>query len=128
MPPLENVLKRVFNARVAEVLPESTPLDLAERLSSRIGHRVLLKREDLTPVFSFKLRGAYNRIVALSDAERSKGVIAAFGRVLCGMEVPPAERAELEATLDELGFHYLPVGASPATVFLLGRSQLQANH
>ena len=44
---------------------------------------------------------------------------AAYGRVLCGMEVPPEEREELEATLDTLGFGYAPVGDSPATVFLL---------
>jgi threonine dehydratase len=71
------MLKRVVNARVAEVLPEPTPLDLAPRLSARLGCPVLLKREDLTPIFSFKLRGAYNRIAHLDAAARDAGVIAA---------------------------------------------------
>lgn len=71
------MLKRVVNARVAEVLPEPTPLDPAPRLSARLGRPVLLKREDLTPIFSFKLRGAYNRIAQLGDRERAAGVIAA---------------------------------------------------
>src|SRR6185295_9209675 len=71
------MLKRVLNARVAEVLPEPTPLHPAPALSARLGFPVLLKREDLTPIFSFKLRGAYNRIAALDDAERAAGVIAA---------------------------------------------------
>ena len=71
------MLKRVVNARVAEVLPEPTPLDPAPRLSARLGRPVLLKREDLTPIFSFKLRGAYNRMAQLGDRERAAGVIAA---------------------------------------------------
>ena len=54
-----------------------TPLDEAPLLSRRLGNAVLLKREDQQPVFSFKLRGAYNRIVHLSEAERARGVIAA---------------------------------------------------
>src|SRR6185295_12572472 len=74
---MSDMLKRVLNARVAEVLPEPTPLHSAPALSARLGFPVLLKREDLTPIFSFKLRGAYNRIAALSDAERAAGVIAA---------------------------------------------------
>jgi len=72
-----DLLKRALDARVADVLPESTPLDRAANLSDRLGHPVLLKREDLTPVFSFKLRGAYNRIAALSAGEMARGVIAA---------------------------------------------------
>ena len=71
------LLKRALNARVADVLPEPTPLDRATNLSERLGHTVLLKREDLTPVFSFKLRGAYNRITALTPSELARGVIAA---------------------------------------------------
>ena len=71
------MLKRVLDARVSEVLPEPTPLDAAAGLSARLGVSVLLKREDLTPVFSFKLRGAYNRIAQLSADERARGVIAA---------------------------------------------------
>jgi threonine dehydratase len=52
-------VERVLRAQVYEVARE-TPLDAASRLSKRLGNRVLLKREDLQPVFSFKLRGAYN--------------------------------------------------------------------
>lgn len=72
-----DVLKRALTARVADVLPEPTPLDVARGLSVRLGHPVLFKREDLTPVFSFKMRGAYNRITALSEDELARGVIAA---------------------------------------------------
>jgi len=74
---MHEMLKRVVNARVAEVLPEPTPLDPAPKLSARVGRSVLLKREDLTPIFSFKLRGAYNRIAHLDPAARAAGVIAA---------------------------------------------------
>ncbi len=70
-------LKRVFNARVRDILPAPTPLDYAPRLSRRIGQATFLKREDLTPVFSFKLRGAYNAIAQLRASELLRGVIAA---------------------------------------------------
>lgn len=72
-----DLLKRALNARVADVLPEPTPLERAPLLSDRMNHAVLLKREDLTPVFSFKLRGAYNRMAVLSEEEIARGVIAA---------------------------------------------------
>ena len=68
---------RALDARVFEVLPAPTPLDEVRQLSERVGRRVLLKREDLTPVFSFKLRGAYNRIAHLDDQQKARGVIAA---------------------------------------------------
>jgi threonine dehydratase len=74
---MDELLKRVLNARVTEVLPEPTPLERAPRLGARLGLDVWLKREDLTPVFSFKLRGAYNCIAGLSDGERARGVLAA---------------------------------------------------
>lgn len=69
-------LRRILNARVYDVARE-TPLELAVGLSRRLGHTLYLKREDLQPVFSFKLRGAYNRMSKLSAAERKRGVIAA---------------------------------------------------
>ncbi|HEX7273060.1 MAG TPA: threonine ammonia-lyase, biosynthetic [Casimicrobiaceae bacterium] len=69
-------LKKILTAKVYDVAVE-TPLELAPTLSARIGNRVLLKREDQQPIFSFKLRGAYNKMAHLSAAERSKGVIAA---------------------------------------------------
>jgi threonine dehydratase len=69
-------LQRILTAKVYDVAIES-PLDLAPSLSRRLGNRVLLKREDQQPVFSFKLRGAYNKMARLSSAERARGVIAA---------------------------------------------------
>ena len=61
-------LERILTARVYEVAIES-PLEPAPLLSRRLGSTVLLKREDLQPVFSFKLRGAYNRMRSLSAEE-----------------------------------------------------------
>ena len=60
----EEYLQRILKARVYDVAIES-PLEPAPRLSQRLGNRILFKREDLQPVFSFKLRGAYNKIVHL---------------------------------------------------------------
>lgn len=71
-----SLLHDVLTSRVYDVARE-TPLDPAPRLSRRLGCEVLLKREDLQPVFSFKLRGAYNRIAHLSERERARGVITA---------------------------------------------------
>ncbi len=69
-------IERILKARVYDVAIES-PLEEAPRLSRRLGNRVLLKREDLQPVFSFKLRGAYNRIAHLADAAAKRGVVCA---------------------------------------------------
>ncbi|MBU3655840.1 MAG: threonine ammonia-lyase, biosynthetic, partial [Alphaproteobacteria bacterium] len=69
-------LQKILTARVYDVAIE-TPLQEAPQLSARLGHRVLLKREDLQPVFSFKLRGAYNKMASLSPAQLKRGVIAA---------------------------------------------------
>jgi len=69
-------IERILKARVYDVAIES-PLEEAARLSRRLGNHVLLKREDLQPVFSFKLRGAYNRIAHLSDAAARRGVVCA---------------------------------------------------
>lgn len=76
LPSMDDYVRRILTARVYEVAQE-TPLDPAPALSRRLGNQVLLKREDLQPVFSYKLRGAYNRMAALSEAERERGVIAA---------------------------------------------------
>jgi len=73
---MTDYLEKILRARVYDVARE-TPLDAAARLSRRLGHRVLLKREDEQPVFSFKLRGAYNKIAGLDAAARACGVIAA---------------------------------------------------
>ncbi|HET9864190.1 MAG TPA: pyridoxal-phosphate dependent enzyme, partial [Steroidobacteraceae bacterium] len=72
----DNYIERILKARVYDVAAE-TPLDHAPRLSQRIDNRVLLKREDLQPVFSFKLRGAYNKIAHLSESVARRGVICA---------------------------------------------------
>ena len=69
-------LTRILNAKVYDVAKE-TPLDVAERLSARLNNTVLLKREDQQPVFSFKLRGAYNKMAHLSATQLKRGVICA---------------------------------------------------
>ncbi len=72
----ERYIERILKARVYDVAIES-PLEAAPRLSRRLGNRILFKREDLQPVFSFKLRGAYNKISHLSDTVARRGVICA---------------------------------------------------
>jgi len=72
----EDYLERILRARVYDVAIES-PLELAPALSRRLRNRLLLKREDLQPVFSFKLRGAYNKMVNLPREKLARGVIAA---------------------------------------------------
>jgi threonine dehydratase len=69
-------IERILKARVYDVANES-PLEEAPRLSRRLDNRILLKREDLQPVFSFKLRGSYNKISNLSDTVARRGVICA---------------------------------------------------
>jgi threonine dehydratase len=71
-----SLLHDVLTSLVYDVARE-TPLEAAPRLSRRLSSQVLLKREDLQPVFSFKLRGAYNKIAHLSGDERARGVITA---------------------------------------------------
>src|SRR5690554_3045220 len=73
---IHKYIERILRARVYDVASE-TPLDLAPGLTRRFDNRVYIKREDLQPVFSFKLRGAYNKIVSLGDAAKRAGVIAA---------------------------------------------------
>ncbi|RMX04122.1 threonine ammonia-lyase, biosynthetic [Corticibacter populi] len=72
----DDYLKKILTARVYDVA-EETALEPARLLSARIGNQVLLKREDQQPVFSFKLRGAYNKMAHLSPAELERGVICA---------------------------------------------------
>lgn len=68
--------EKIRAARVYDVAVKS-PLENAPQLSRRIGNRLLLKREDMQPVFSFKLRGAYNKMAHLTEVERKRGVICA---------------------------------------------------
>jgi threonine dehydratase len=95
---MHDYVRRILKARVYDVAIE-TPLDRLPRLSTRLGAAVLLKREDLQPVHSFKLRGAYNRIALLSDAERARGVIcASAGNHAQGVALS-AQRLGLEAVI-----------------------------
>lgn len=73
---MQKTVERILRARVYDVAHE-TPLSEAKVLSERLGNKVLLKREDMQPVFSFKLRGAYNRMINLDQSEREAGVVAA---------------------------------------------------
>jgi len=72
----DDYLTRILTARVYDVAVE-TPLERAPLLSKRLGNDVLLKREDMQPVFSFKIRGAYNKMARLTPAQLRRGVIAA---------------------------------------------------
>jgi threonine dehydratase len=72
----DEMLRLILTSRVYDVAQE-TPLDPAPRLSRRLANEILLKREDLQPIFSYKLRGAYNKIAHLTPEERARGVIAA---------------------------------------------------
>ena len=73
---MEQVVQNILRARVYDVAVR-TPLHRAHRLSERLGHEIWLKREDLQPVFSFKIRGAYNKIAHLTPLQQKKGVICA---------------------------------------------------
>jgi threonine dehydratase len=72
----QSYVKRILDAQVYDVARE-TPIHEADLMSRRLGNRVLLKREDLQPIFSFKLRGAYCKMSRLTPEQRSRGVIAA---------------------------------------------------
>ncbi len=73
---IDSYVKRILQARVYDVVSE-TSLDMMRRMSERLDHNVLIKREDQQSVFSFKIRGAYNRMVRLTDEEKACGVVAA---------------------------------------------------
>jgi len=94
----ESYIKRILAAKVYDVAIE-TPLDHARQLSKRLGNEVLIKREDLQPVFSFKVRGAYNKMANLSPAELAKGVIcASAGNHAQGLALS-AQRMGVKATI-----------------------------
>ena len=91
-------LKRILSARVYDVAIESA-LDFAPLLSSRIGNRVWLKREDTQPIFSFKLRGAYNRMVRLTPEQAKSGVVSSSaGNHAQGVALS-AKKLGIEATI-----------------------------
>ena len=94
----DNYIKKILEASVYDVAVE-TPLDEMPLLSESVGNRVLIKREDLQPVFSFKLRGAYNKISKLSAREKQRGVIAASaGNHAQGVAIS-AERLKIKSTI-----------------------------
>ena len=73
---LQKYVKKILEARIYDLAIE-TPIDAAPLLSQRLNNEILLKREDLQPVFSFKLRGAYNKLRQLPKEQLDAGVIAA---------------------------------------------------
>ncbi len=73
---MQDMIRKILTSKVYEAAIE-TPLEEAVNLSTDLGNRIFLKREDLQPVFSFKLRGAYNKIAHLSATEKGQGVITA---------------------------------------------------
>ena len=91
-------IKRILDARVYDVARE-TPVDAAELMSKRLDNRVWLKREDLQPVFSFKLRGAYNKMNRLSEDERERGVVAASAGNHAQGVAMAAQRMNVKATI-----------------------------
>ncbi len=91
-------LEKILTARVYDVAIES-PLEVAPNLSGRMGNTLLLKREDMQPVFSFKLRGAYNKMAQLPRATLKRGVIAASaGNHAQGVALA-AQRLKCEAVI-----------------------------
>ena len=72
----KSYVKQIEDAKIYDLVVK-TPVDEAPQLSLRLKNRILLKREDLQPIFSFKLRGAYNKMLSLKKSELDKGVIAA---------------------------------------------------
>lgn len=72
----QSYIKKILESKVYEIA-EETPIDFAPLLSARFANTILIKREDLHPIFSFKIRGAYNKIAGLDKAARAKGIVAA---------------------------------------------------
>ena len=94
----QSYIKRILDARVYDVARE-TPVDRAELMSRRLDNRVWLKREDLQPVFSFKLRGAYNKMHHLTSEQRACGVVtASAGNHAQGLAMA-ASRMKVKATI-----------------------------
>ena len=122
-------LPRILNALVYDVAIE-TPLEAAPDLSRRLGNRVLLKREDLQEVFSFKLRGAYNKMARLTQEQRAHGVIAssagnhAQGVALAANELGCRAVIVMPTTAPELKVN--AVAARGAEIVMHGESYSEA--
>ncbi len=129
MPTMQSYLKRILSARVYDVAVES-PLEHAPNLSSRTGNTVLLKREDMQPVFSFKLRGAYNKMAQLGPAQLKRGVIAASagnhaqGVALSAQKLGCKATIVMPATTPQIKLH--AVASRGAKVVLHGDSYSDA--
>lgn len=91
-------IKRILDARVYDVARE-TPIDEAVLMSRRLGNQVWLKREDLQPVFSFKLRGAYNKMCRLTSAQMTAGVVAASAGNHAQGVAMAAQKLNIKATI-----------------------------
>lgn len=122
-------LEAILNARVYDLAVE-TPLEPAVNLSARTGQRIYLKREDMQPVFSFKLRGAYNRMVQLTATQRQRGVItASAGNHAQGVALSAQHlhcRAVIVMPLTTPGIKVAAVKARGAEVVLAGESFQEA--
>jgi len=125
----DDYLERILTARVYDVAIES-PLDLAANLSRRLSNTVYLKREDLQPVFSFKLRGAYNKMSGLAAAELKRGVVAASagnhaqGVALAAQRLNAKATIVMPATTPQIKVN--AVASRGATVILHGDSYDEA--
>ena len=94
----QSYIKRILDARVYDVARE-TPIDEALLMSRRLGNRVWLKREDLQPIFSFKLRGAYNKMSRLSPEQLAAGVVAASAGNHAQGVAMAAQKLNVKATI-----------------------------
>ena len=106
---MQETIRRILTARVYDVAIE-TPLDPLPRLAARLGRPVLQKREDLQPIFSFKIRGAYNKIAGLTPEQLSRGVIcASAGNHAQGVAVAAGRRGAVSTIV-------MPVTTPPIKV------------
>ena len=95
---LFDYVRAIHNAEIYDLALE-TPVSSAQILSHRLGNKILLKREDLQPVFSFKVRGAYNKLKNLTREQMSRGVIAASaGNHAQGVAIA-AKKLKIHATI-----------------------------
>lgn len=122
---LEQYVKKILAAPVYD-LAVRTPLQVAPALSALLGNQLLLKREDLQPTFSFKIRGAYNKLMQLSDAQKARGVVTASagnhaqGVALAARELGIKARIVMPASTPEL--KVLGVRSRGAEAVLHGQS------
>ncbi len=122
---LEHYIKKILAAPVYE-LAVRTPLQPAPALSAALGNQILLKREDLQPTFSFKIRGAYNKLVQLSAEQQARGVVTASagnhaqGVALAARELGIEATIVMPATTPEL--KVLGVSSRGAQALLHGES------